>query len=236
MPLESASYLHQLEPSNPAPTDQLRQADDHIRLIKQVLQDTFPNIAGAVTSTHTELNGLYSEPIGVIKLWYGSLGTIPTGYAACQGQTLAKSDGSGNITLPDLRDKVVIGAGTVAAQGASAGAATASTTISTAADHTHSTPAHTHTFAVSGGTTSASTAGSLSTTSIDVDDSAGSPAPVINSVSLSSTSHTHTYGGASGTTDASAAGTSGAGGSHTHTATNISTYQPSLGLHYIMRY
>lgn len=233
MPLESASYLHQLEPSNPAPTDQLRQADDHIRLIKQVLQDTFPNIAGAVTATHTELNGLYSEPIGIIKLWYGALVDIPTGYAACQGQTLARSDGAGNITLPDLRDKVVIGAGTVAAQGASAGSATSSATVSTAAAHTHTSAAHTHGMSFSG-TTGSTSEGAIASTTGQFDNT-GTLATAVTGVTQGATAHTHTVT-LSGSTDSGGAAATSSDGSHTHTATGISTYQPSLGLHYIVRY
>ena len=34
----------------------LAQADDHLRLIKSTVKATFPNLTGAVTATHTELN------------------------------------------------------------------------------------------------------------------------------------------------------------------------------------
>ena len=34
----------------------MSQADDHIRLIKSTVKATFPNITGAVTKTHTQLN------------------------------------------------------------------------------------------------------------------------------------------------------------------------------------
>mgnify|MGYP005624940425 CR=1 FL=1 len=56
MALESGSYLNSLVPSNPTATDALAQADDHLRLIKSVLVNTFPNLAGAVTVTNGELN------------------------------------------------------------------------------------------------------------------------------------------------------------------------------------
>lgn len=58
MPLESASRIDQLDPSNPTSGDQLAQADDHLRLIKKALQGTFPNIKGVVTPTHQVINGL----------------------------------------------------------------------------------------------------------------------------------------------------------------------------------
>jgi len=56
MPLETATYISSLSASNPANTDTLDKADDHLRLIKGTLLSTFPNITGAVTATHTELN------------------------------------------------------------------------------------------------------------------------------------------------------------------------------------
>lgn len=48
MPLESATFISGLVTSNPTSTDGLGQADDHIRLIKQVLVNTFPNLGTAV--------------------------------------------------------------------------------------------------------------------------------------------------------------------------------------------
>ena len=56
MALESGTYLNSLVSSNPTATDALAQADDHLRLIKSVLVNTFPNLAGAVTVTDGELN------------------------------------------------------------------------------------------------------------------------------------------------------------------------------------
>tara|TARA_R110000737_G_scaffold212787_1_gene230054 strand:+ start:693 stop:1196 length:504 start_codon:yes stop_codon:yes gene_type:complete len=58
MGLETGTYLDALVPTNPASTDGLAQADDHIRLIKTTLKNTFPNVTGAVTASHTELNAL----------------------------------------------------------------------------------------------------------------------------------------------------------------------------------
>jgi microcystin-dependent protein len=58
MALETASTINQLVVTNPAATDGLGQADDHIRLIKAALQNTFPNIQGAANISHTELNAL----------------------------------------------------------------------------------------------------------------------------------------------------------------------------------
>ena len=58
MALESGTYIDSLNASNPATTDGLSQADDHMRLIKSTIKATFPNISGEVTLTHTQLNAL----------------------------------------------------------------------------------------------------------------------------------------------------------------------------------
>jgi len=59
MPLETASFINELVPTNPAASDGLSQGDDHIRMIKAVLQSHFPNFAGvAVTATEAEINAL----------------------------------------------------------------------------------------------------------------------------------------------------------------------------------
>lgn len=58
MALESATYISDLNSSNPAASDAISTADDHLRLIKSTIKATFPNVTGAVTKTHTEINGL----------------------------------------------------------------------------------------------------------------------------------------------------------------------------------
>jgi len=52
------TYIDGLNPNWPLGSDGVNTADDHDRGIKLVLQNTFPNISGAVTATHTELNKL----------------------------------------------------------------------------------------------------------------------------------------------------------------------------------
>lgn len=56
MALETGTYISDLVITNPTSTDPKSQGDDHIRLQKTVEKNTFPNITGAVTATHTELN------------------------------------------------------------------------------------------------------------------------------------------------------------------------------------
>jgi len=56
MALETATYIDGLVLTNPAATDGLAQADDHMRLIKSTILATFPNVTNVINSTHTELN------------------------------------------------------------------------------------------------------------------------------------------------------------------------------------
>lgn len=82
-------------------------------------------VAGASTGT--------TIPTGMISLWYGSIGSVPTGWYLCDG-----TNGT-----PDLRDRFVVGAGStysVAATGGSKDAVLVS--------HTHTAtvtdPSHRH--------------------------------------------------------------------------------------------
>jgi len=59
MGLETATYINGLVASNPVgASDPKSQGDDHIRLLKATILATFPNITGAVTVTHGNLNGI----------------------------------------------------------------------------------------------------------------------------------------------------------------------------------
>lgn len=59
MSLESANFIPGLVQSNPAGTDPKSQGDDHIRLLKHVLQSQFPNFTGIpVTRTEEAINAL----------------------------------------------------------------------------------------------------------------------------------------------------------------------------------
>ena len=60
MAIESASYVGELNSSNPLSDDAISHADDHIRLIKAAILATFPNLLGAVNSDHNDLNKLYN--------------------------------------------------------------------------------------------------------------------------------------------------------------------------------
>lgn len=56
MTVESTTYISGLDTTLPTGSDVKSEGDNHLRLIKSTIKATFPNISGAVTPTHTELN------------------------------------------------------------------------------------------------------------------------------------------------------------------------------------
>jgi len=114
MTVEAATYLSDLNTSYPASGDNILEGDDQIRLIKTVLKtNTFPNITGQVTSSHTELN-LVDGLTGTI-LTTANFGTTLVG-----GWTLMKSttvtavaavdfvSGTGGVTISTAYDEYLI--------------------------------------------------------------------------------------------------------------------------------
>lgn len=58
MPIEDAQYINTLQPDWPDGRDPESGGDDHLRMVKQVLQNTFPSLDAPVTGTPTEINNL----------------------------------------------------------------------------------------------------------------------------------------------------------------------------------
>jgi hypothetical protein len=90
----------------------------------QTLDNLYPILQNAPSSAPT-------LPTGVILLWSGSLGSIPSGYVICDG----------NNSTPDLRDRFVIAAGNNYAVGATGGSADS---IVVSHTHTITDPGHNH--------------------------------------------------------------------------------------------
>ena len=187
MALESATYISGLVDSNPSGSDSISQGDDHLKLIKSVLQSTLPNANAALNGVHTgaveptstsagqlwfdtsgagvlkvrdKADSAYDDvdttstalPSGIISLWYGSIASIPSGWALCDGSV------AGSITTPDLRDRFIVGAGTGGsyAVDATGGSTTSGPHTLTAAQM----PTHTHDYLQRGFTKSDPGAGS----------------------------------------------------------------------------
>ena len=95
--------------------------------------DNIYGIIGVQASSGTTI------PAGMISLWYGAIGSVPSGWYLCDG-----SNGT-----PDLRDRFVIGAGSTYSVGSTGGASTHTITTSEMPSHTHTAtvtdPGHFHT-------------------------------------------------------------------------------------------
>lgn len=159
MALETAFTVNQLDPANPSGPDRLAQGDDHIRLIKAVLKNTFPNINAPITVTDELINSIASlaVPVGVISLWYGSSASIPVGYALCDGNAAVPlSAGGGTIAVPDMRGRVAAGANVDHLTGTTFGqnTKTVATEVGGAHSHVGATTAgegtHAHTVEIAG--------------------------------------------------------------------------------------
>lgn len=138
MPIESANFIADLNPTNPASPDLVSTSDDHLRLIKQSLKNTFPNLDGAVTATPPQLMGFV--PIGGIIMWSGAYNAVPSGWALCDGTTnIPRSDGAGTINAPNLIDKFIKGSAAAGADHLTSGGSLAK------AGTTGASGAHAHT-------------------------------------------------------------------------------------------
>lgn len=74
MALEAATFIDELVNTNPPGSDDASTIDEHLRLIKAVLLNSFANISGAVTATDVELNLLAAytgaiPEVGTVQAW-----------------------------------------------------------------------------------------------------------------------------------------------------------------------
>lgn len=96
MPLETATYISDLVPSNPAHSDGLNQADAHLRLIKAALAATFPNFTSApLNASQAQLDAAVSTvtsgviPSGMIAPF--AMNSAPSGWIACDGAAVSRT-------------------------------------------------------------------------------------------------------------------------------------------------
>ena len=108
MALETGTYLNSLVSSNPPASDNVSQGDDHLRLIKSVLKNSFPSVDSIVNAIHTGT----SAPATSL-----SEGMVWVDTSGGSGNHLFKFyDGSTFITLaisPETANSVDVNAGTV---------------------------------------------------------------------------------------------------------------------------
>ena len=146
MTVEYASYISQLNTSNPAASDNISEGDDHLRLIKSVLQTQFPNLATtAVTQTSAQMNKLGFETGTVCMYASNSIPTTETisgirDWLLCDGSDYSTSTYSAlysvvgtvfgtsgsNFRVPDYRTYFPVGVGSGFSLGTAVSASAAS--------------------------------------------------------------------------------------------------------------
>ena len=99
MGLESATYISELVATNPLATDAISQGDDHIRLIKSVLQAQFSGLSGttAVTADGAEMNLLDGCTATTAELNYLDITTLGTS----ESSKVVTADSNGDVTIAD---------------------------------------------------------------------------------------------------------------------------------------
>ena len=103
---------------------------------------TYDNLYGIIGVAATSASAFTS---GMIMLWSGSIGSIPSGWYLCDG-----TNGT-----PNLTDRFIIGAGASYSVGGTGGVSSITLTTSNMPAHTHTAtvtdPGHSHTLNISGG-------------------------------------------------------------------------------------
>ena len=240
MALETAQYIHQLNPSFPSGADRLKDGDDHIRLIKAALKATFPGVTGPfpVGFTQDFVAAFTSQlvPAGSIIMFTGS--TAPEGWAICDGRTVPKLDGTGNLVTPDFRNRVPIGAANTAVLGDLLGQASRTVTTEAGGAHGHtaiSGPAGAHSHTLQGTTGTATTGASIATTITRLENEQRQGNALLTAT-LADPGHSHSLSG----------GATNEAGGHAHTVSvadapghshsvSVDVTQPSLALNFIIK-
>jgi len=75
MALESGTYLDDLVATNPTASDNVSQGDNHLRLIKSVLKNSFPSVDAAVNAIHTGTSAP-STAISAGLVWFDTTNNI----------------------------------------------------------------------------------------------------------------------------------------------------------------
>ena len=100
MTVETASYISQFDTTLPTASDPKSEGDNHLRLLKTVLKNQFPNFGtAAMNASHTELNYM----VGVTSAVQTQLNTLTSTKAAKAGDTYTGTHsfaGATSVTVP----------------------------------------------------------------------------------------------------------------------------------------
>ena len=98
MTVETATSISMLSATLPLATGPISEGDDHLRLIKSVLQDQFTSLGtSAVTATATELNLIDGYTGTTAELNYLDITTLGTSEAS----KAVTADANGDVTIAD---------------------------------------------------------------------------------------------------------------------------------------
>jgi len=90
MTIESATYIDELVASYPSSGDFVYEGDDHLRLLKNVLLASFPNIGAEMSATTAELNSLAGAQAFILSLLTSA--NENAAHAALDTETLITSE------------------------------------------------------------------------------------------------------------------------------------------------
>lgn len=110
MPLETGTYISDLNDLSPAHTDPQSQGDGHMRLIKHVLKSTFTAFTGALASSNTQVDAVIGTggtatlgpPGGTNPVTISNTGavTVPGGMTFSGSANFASPPTIGGVSLP----------------------------------------------------------------------------------------------------------------------------------------
>jgi len=124
MGLESGTYIDSLVATNPVGSDNRNQGDDHLRLIKNTVKASFPDVDEAVVTIHNASSAPTNKQTGTVwrdtsaslwKYWNGSTWyVLPLAFNATSnlnisGNALISTDTDGDITItPNGAGEIVL--------------------------------------------------------------------------------------------------------------------------------
>jgi len=88
MSLETASWVTQLNSSNPTASDPVSEGDDHLRMLKTVLKNSFPSSStAAIVPNVSGQSGKYLTTDGTDTSW-GTVSAASPGFAVAMAIAL----------------------------------------------------------------------------------------------------------------------------------------------------